>query len=32
MYGDGFPLADNMSYDGPNLKYEESGFQLILHP
>jgi hypothetical protein len=31
MYGDGFPLADSMSYDGPNLKYEESGFQLTLH-
>ncbi|WP_426343256.1 hypothetical protein ACN9MU_18465 [Pseudoduganella sp. R-32] len=31
MYGDGFPLADSMRYDGPNLKYEESGFQLTLH-
>jgi hypothetical protein len=31
MYGDGFPLADSMSYDGQNLKYEESGFQLTLH-
>ena len=31
MYGDGFPLAANMSYDGLNLNYVESGFQLTLH-
>ena len=31
MYGDGFPLADSMSYDGSNLNYVESGFRLALH-
>lgn len=31
MYGDGFPLAANMNYDGPNLNYVASGFQLTLH-
>jgi len=31
MYGDGFPLSGNMSYDGRNLNYVESGFQLTLH-
>ena len=31
MYGDGFPLADGMSYDGLNLTYVESGFQVTLN-
>lgn len=31
MYGDGFPLAANMSYDGTDLSYVESGFKLTLH-
>jgi len=31
MYGDGFPLAGTMSYDGADLSYEESGFKLTLH-
>jgi hypothetical protein len=31
VYGDGFPLASSMSYDGLNLTYQESGFQLTLH-
>ena len=31
MYGDGFPLASGMSYDGTNLTYVESGFQLTLN-
>lgn len=31
MYGDGFPLIGSMSYDGSNLRYEESGFMLTLH-
>ncbi|MTW09986.1 hypothetical protein GM658_05180 [Pseudoduganella eburnea] len=31
MYGDGFPLAANMSYDGTGLSYVESGFKLTLH-
>jgi hypothetical protein len=31
MYGDGFPLASNMAYDGLNLTYVASGFQLTLH-
>lgn len=31
MYGDGFPLAGSMSYDGTDLSYVESGFQLTLH-
>lgn len=31
MYGDGFPLADSMSYDGPDLSYVEAGFRLTLH-
>lgn len=31
MYGDGFPLADGMSYAGPDLSYVEAGFQLTLH-
>ncbi|MBW8898117.1 MAG: PEP-CTERM sorting domain-containing protein [Massilia sp.] len=31
MYGDGFPLASGMSYDGTNLTYVESGFQVILN-
>jgi hypothetical protein len=30
MYGDGFPLAANMHYDGTNLVYEESGYRLTL--
>jgi len=30
-YGDGSPLLDNMSYDGKNLTYQESGFQLTLN-
>ncbi|WP_440963611.1 hypothetical protein ACL58G_25615 [Massilia sp. GER05] len=31
MYGDGFPLAANMRYDGTNLVYEESGYRLTLN-
>jgi hypothetical protein len=31
MYGDGFPLASGMSYDGTNLTYVESGFQVTLN-
>jgi len=31
MYGDGFPLADSMTYDGPNLTYVESGFRVTLN-
>ncbi len=31
MYGDGFPLAANMAYEGTDLSYEESGFKLTLH-
>jgi hypothetical protein len=31
MYGDGFPLAANMAYDGTNLTYVQSGFQVTLH-
>lgn len=31
MYGDGFPLAGTMRYDGADLSYEESGFKLTLH-
>ena len=31
MYGDGFPLAANMHYDGTNLVYEESGYRLTLN-
>ena len=31
MYGDGFPLADSMSYNGPDLSYVEAGFRLTLH-
>jgi hypothetical protein len=31
MYGDGFPLASGMTYDGTNLTYVESGFQLTLN-
>jgi hypothetical protein len=31
MYGDGFDLASGMSYDGLNLSYVESGFQVTLH-
>jgi hypothetical protein len=31
MYGDGFPLASNMTYDGTNLTYVESGFQVTLN-
>jgi hypothetical protein len=31
MYGDGFPLADSMTYDGLNLTYVESGFQVTLN-
>ncbi|MCS0582769.1 VPLPA-CTERM sorting domain-containing protein [Massilia pinisoli] len=31
MYGDGFPLAANMHYDGTNLVYEESGFRVTLN-
>ena len=30
MYGDGFPLAGSMTYDGSNLTYVESGFQVTL--
>jgi hypothetical protein len=31
MYGDGFPLAANMHYDGTNLVYDESGFRVTLN-
>lgn len=31
MYGDGYPLAAGMAYDGTNLSYEESGFRVTLH-
>jgi hypothetical protein len=31
MYGDGFPLAANMAYDGTSLSYVESGFRLTLN-
>lgn len=31
MYGDGFPLAANMHYEGTNLVYEESGYRLTLN-
>jgi hypothetical protein len=31
MYGDGFPLASNMTYNGTNLTYVESGFQVTLN-
>jgi hypothetical protein len=31
MYGDGFPLAGSMTYDGLNLTYVESGFQVTLN-
>jgi hypothetical protein len=31
VYGDGAPLLANMNYDGQNLNYVESGFQLTLH-
>jgi hypothetical protein len=31
MYGDGFPLASSMAYDGTDLTYVESGFQVTLH-
>jgi hypothetical protein len=31
MYGDGFPLAGSMAYDGLNLTYVESGFQVTLN-
>ena len=31
MYGDGFPLAGNMTYNGLNLTYVESGFQVTLN-
>jgi hypothetical protein len=31
MYGDGFPLASNMAYNGTNLTYVESGFQVTLN-
>jgi len=31
VYGDGFPLASSMSYDGLNLTYQEAGYQVILH-
>jgi hypothetical protein len=31
MYGDGFPLAANMTYDGLNLSYEEAGFRVTLN-
>jgi hypothetical protein len=30
-YGNGSPLLDSMSYDGKNLTYQESGFQLTLN-
>ena len=31
MYGNGFPLAGNMTYDGANLTYVDSGFQVTLN-
>lgn len=31
MYGNGFPLAASMAYDGSKLTYVESGFQLTLN-
>ena len=31
MYGDGFPLAGSMTYNGLNLTYVESGFQVTLN-
>lgn len=31
MYGDGFPLAAGMHYDGTNLVYEESGYRVTLN-
>ncbi len=31
MYGDGEPLAGGMTYDGLNLTYVESGFQVTLN-
>ena len=31
MYGDGFPLSGSMTYDGLNLTYVESGFQVTLN-
>jgi hypothetical protein len=31
IYGDGFPLASNMSSEGPNLTYQEAGYQVTLH-
>jgi hypothetical protein len=31
MYGDGFPLAANMHYDGTSLVYEESGYRVTLN-
>ena len=31
MYGDGFDLASNMAYDGPNLTYVQSGFKVTLN-
>jgi hypothetical protein len=31
VYGDGAPLLASMSYDGQNLNYVQSGFQLTLH-
>jgi hypothetical protein len=31
MYGDGFPLAGSMTYDGLTLTYVESGFQVTLN-
>lgn len=31
VYGDGTPLLASMSYNGPSLTYEESGFLLTLH-
>jgi len=31
QYGDGFPLASTMSYDGTNLTYQEAGYRLTLH-
>ena len=31
MYGNGFPLASNMTYDGANLTYVDSGFQVTLN-
>ena len=31
MYGDGFPLAAGMAYEGSTLSYVESGFRLTLN-